>query len=133
MKRGFTLVELLGVIVILGIIAVIAFPSIINQITDARNNIEENTNTLIFDAAESYFEDYANLDSTSSGKYYCVTLETLVDEGLLNEPIKNAQTGKKYDVTKTSVRLKYAGKHQFTDGRIGATTTLTCIKVGVGS
>lgn len=131
MKRGFTLVELLGVIVILGVIAVIAFPSIINQITDARNNVEGSTNTLIFSAAKLYFEDYADLTETSRGKYYCTTLEALVDEGLLNEPIKDAQTGKKYDIKKTTVRLKYDGKHSFSDGKIGPSNTLTCIKVGV--
>ncbi len=133
MKRGFTLVELLGVIVILGIIAVIAFPSIINQITDARNNINENTNTLIFDAAENYFLDHADLTTASGSKYYCTTLEVLVDEGLLNEPIKNAETGTPYDVSKTAVRLKYEGKHKFSNGEIGSTNSFTCIKVGLSS
>lgn len=131
MKRGFTLVELLGVIVILGIIAVIAFPSIINQITDARNNVNKSTNDLIFDAAETYFEDNLDLTSLKNGQYYCTTLEVLVDEGLLNEPIKNADTGKKYDIAKTAVRLKYEGNHQFSNGKIASTSTLTCIKVGL--
>lgn len=131
MKRGFTLVELMGVIVILGIIAVIAFPSIINQINDARENINENTNILIIDAAETYFEENVELNTTTEGKYYCTTLEVLVDEGLLNEPIKDAETGEKYDITKTAIRLKYNGNHQFSDGKIGPTASLTCIKVGV--
>lgn len=131
MKKGFTLVELLGTIVILGIIAVIAFPAIINQITNARGDINDSGNLLIFDAAENYFLDYADLTNASGQKYYCVTLEQLVDEGLLNEPVKNAETGKDYNLTKTSVRLKYVGNSQFEDGQIGPTTSFSCIKMEV--
>ncbi len=131
MKKGFTLVELLGVIVILGILAVIAFPTIINQITSARGEIDDSSNMLIFDAAENYFLEYANLSEETGQKYYCVTLEQLVDEGLLNEPLKNAETGKKYDIKKTSVRMKYEGNNTFNQGEIGATTTFSCIKMEV--
>lgn len=123
--------ELLGVIVILGIIAVIAFPSIINQITDVRNNINENTNTLIFDAAENYFQANADLTANMEGKNYCTTLEVLVDEGLLNEPIKDAETGNPYDLTKTVVRLTYDGKHKFSNGQIGTLNSFACVKVGL--
>ena len=55
MKKGFTLVELLGTIVILGIIAVIAFPAIINQITDARGDINDSGNLLILMQLKTIF------------------------------------------------------------------------------
>ena len=130
--RGFTLVELLGVIVILGILAVIAFPAIINQVTDARGEINDSNTLLIIDAAENYILDYADLSETNGQQNYCVTLEQLVDEGLLNEPVKNAETGKNYNLAKTSVRLKYTGNSRFEGGEIGPTTTFSCIKLEVG-
>ena len=37
-KKGFTLVELLAVIVVLAIIMIIAVPSVLNSMTDARRN-----------------------------------------------------------------------------------------------
>ena len=42
-KKGFTLVELLAVIVILAIIALIATPIILNVIDDAKTNAAKNS------------------------------------------------------------------------------------------
>ena len=83
------------------------------------------------DAAENYFLEYANLSEETGQKYYCVTLEQLVDEGLLNEPLKNAETGEEYNIKKTSVKMKYDGKNKFSEGEIGLTSTFSCIKMEV--
>ena len=39
MKKGFTLAELLGVIVILGLIALLSFPPIVSQIKKSKKEI----------------------------------------------------------------------------------------------
>ena len=52
-KNGFTLVELLAVIVILAIILVIAVPSIMNTIEDSRKGAIESSVKMIASAAES--------------------------------------------------------------------------------
>jgi type IV pilus assembly protein PilA len=51
-KKGFTLVELLAVIVILAIILVIAVPKILNVIESTRTESMESTALLILDSAE---------------------------------------------------------------------------------
>lgn len=51
-KKGFTLVELLAVIVILAIIALIATPIILNVIDDARVNSAKNSAYGYIDAVE---------------------------------------------------------------------------------
>ena len=55
-KRGFTLVELLAVIVILAVILVIAVPRIMSVIKDAKLGSIESTAKLIASTAESRYE-----------------------------------------------------------------------------
>ena len=52
-KNGFTLVELLAVIVVLAIILVIAVPTITNQITTARQQSLESSAKSIYKSLES--------------------------------------------------------------------------------
>ncbi len=54
-EDGFTLVELLGVIVILGIILAIAIPGIGNIVDNARTKTEAQEQELVIDAARLYF------------------------------------------------------------------------------
>jgi type IV pilus assembly protein PilA len=51
-NKGFTLVELLAVIVVLGIILVIAIPNIQQIITNARKEAYERQKKFIADAAK---------------------------------------------------------------------------------
>lgn len=62
-EEGFTLVELLAVIVVLGIIVAIAIPSIGRVIDRAQENSNDAEQSLIIDAARLYFtaeEDTGN-------------------------------------------------------------------------
>ena len=83
-KNGFTLAELLGVVVILAAIALIAFPPIINQIKSSRKDLDNALNSLILTSAEQYLEEnnYPLNNST-----YCIQLSVLVEDGKLVEPI----------------------------------------------
>ena len=60
-KKGFTLVEILAVIVILAVILVIAVPRITDVIKKARLSSLESTSKLIVNQAEKkYTENYVN-------------------------------------------------------------------------
>ena len=78
-EDGFTLVELLGVIVILGIILAIAVPGIGKIIDNADKKTAEQQELLVIDAAQMYFlnEDVAE-DAT-------VTPAALVTAGYLED------------------------------------------------
>lgn len=54
-EEGFTLVELLAVIVILGIILAIAIPAVGNVISKAQDSADEREVELIISAARVYF------------------------------------------------------------------------------
>ena len=56
-QKGLTLVELLAVIVILGVIAAIAVPSIGGIIANSKANSDVQTETLLKDTAERYLTD----------------------------------------------------------------------------
>ena len=55
MKKGFTLVELLAIIVILGIIAIIATPIINDLIENARKNTFKSSDLKLVEVAKQYY------------------------------------------------------------------------------
>ena len=59
-RQGFTLVELLGVITVLGLIALIAFPIITGSINKAKSNISEATAKVLYSNGESYIKENIN-------------------------------------------------------------------------
>ena len=70
MKKGFTLVELLAVIIILGVIALITFPVIDNSIKKSKEESLQRTIDAIEQASYEYSVDndigYPSIDAPSS-------------------------------------------------------------------
>ncbi len=92
-KKGFTLVELLGVIVIIAVISLVAFPTIMSQFRKNRKNISNVVKQTITEASLVYVEKNQNQYPKVSGNIYCVTLTQLVNNGNLSEPLKDPSTG----------------------------------------
>lgn len=84
-NKGFTLVELLGVIVILAAIALVAFPPIVNQIKKSNEKLDKALNEVIFTAGEQYLaeKNYAR----GGDNVYCIQLKVLVEDGKLSSPV----------------------------------------------
>lgn len=89
-KNGFTLIELLGVIVILAVVLLLAFPPILDQIKKSKNELSESMKKVILSAAEVYVDENKNNFPKTDGNIYCVTLQTLVDNNHLREPLIDA-------------------------------------------
>ena len=86
-KKGFTLTELLVVIVILGIIAMITVPIINNAIADSRKKTYEEQERSIVNAAKLYM---ANYSTELPAENKCISVEDLKEKGLLKyKDIKN--------------------------------------------
>ena len=71
-KKGFTLMELLAVIVILGIIATIATPVVLNIINSSKSNANRNSVTFYGKAIDNAVKTYmaSNNGKVPSGSYY---------------------------------------------------------------
>ncbi len=92
-KKGFTLTELLGTIVILAIIALIAFPAVLGLINSSQNESDEAMQSFIISATREYVNDNMDdfpkaLSTSTSVRSYGddgkITVQTLIDEGYIS-------------------------------------------------
>lgn len=106
-KKGFTLVELLGVLVILAVIVLVAFPNILSAFKKTDTKMNEATKTLLETNARSYV-------TAKGGKVSCVNISTLIEEDYTATPIANVSKEKATEIeTSWSVALTYS-----TDGKV---------------
>jgi len=87
-NKGFTMIELLTVIAILGIVLLITIPVINNVIEDSKQKAFKANVELISKAAESYFVENAFKMPTKVDKPAFLFLDKLVEDGYI-KPIKN--------------------------------------------
>ncbi|EXJ22415.1 hypothetical protein ADIAL_2001 [Alkalibacterium sp. AK22] len=97
-EEGFTLVELLAVIVILGLIVALAVPAIGNVITRANNETQAAESALIVDAARLYEIENGRIGSEG------VTVEALINAEFLEVRDGDQPTG---SVIRTNDGLSY--------------------------
>ncbi len=132
-NRGFTLVELLGVIIILALLSLVMFPNIISSFFDVSNKLDDATKLLVIEAAKDYYAD--NRDNIENLDY-CVTVSNLQAAGLLSYDIKDSDGkviptdlivkisnhGTKYEVDEkcvvSSEQIKEAARSYYNDGNI---------------
>src|SRR5574344_2175229 len=90
-KRGFTLVELLGLIVILAVIAAITIPTVTGIIKKNKEKAYNATVATIIDASKKWSSDNSSMVSDTGDSY--VKLDTLtegyIDQDELINPITN--------------------------------------------
>ena len=92
-KRGFTLVELLAVIVLLGLVALIAAPAITGIIKQSKDSLSDSQIQSIEMSAKNWATDnMAKLPS--DGNCIVVSLSKLQAEGYADLEIKDPKTGK---------------------------------------
>ena len=90
-NKGFTLVEILAVIVILGLLVTFAVPNIIKTAKKSKDNMFENKVGMIEKAAELYIED--NHDSVESGAVKTIKVSDLLEYNYLKKEKKDCEIG----------------------------------------
>ena len=99
-KKGFTLAEILGVIVVISLLLLLIMPTIINRIAENSDKAGSIGDDLIFDAAQDYIDE-----NISSDKYgtYCIPIRDLINDGKLNEPVIDVDTGE--DISDKTIKV----------------------------
>ena len=97
-RKGFTLVELLAVIVVLAIVMLIALQAVMPRMEEARKSVLAIEANSAIKSAQTYFTNQSLKSNTSGfpsviGKTNCVTIEALIDGGY-SELSKTSYSGK---------------------------------------
>ena len=103
-KKGFTLIELVGSVVILAAMALIAFPALLSMLDRGQKDVDAKVRQLVENAAEEYVNDH--IDNYNNP----VTVCTLLDEGYVSTTFY-----KKYqeDIEHATVKITKATKYSY--------------------
>ncbi|MDD2203342.1 MAG: prepilin-type N-terminal cleavage/methylation domain-containing protein [Bacilli bacterium] len=125
MKKGFTIIELLAVIIILGVLSIITVPVVIDNVNRTREASFENLIDNIENTTELYVRKHKELipGSTTIGNTVTITLQDLVDTGDLKPPLIDKRENKEISLnTQVSILVKSMNKYEVTVGTIIYTT-----------
>lgn len=113
MKKGFTLVELLAVLVILSLILVIAVPSVNKYLRQSKEKAYDVQLNTVISAAQTYASMNPGLLPSIEGVTVKVTLGQLKTSGLIKDEFKNPNSDKYFDdsltveITKNGENYRY--------------------------
>lgn len=108
MKKGFTLVELLATITILGIIALLLVPTVTETLSSFRQDSSESQKKTIVSAAKLWASDHRIDLPSTEGDSVCVKVSEL-KQGYLEEDLKDPDT-KQAISNDSGVQIKRVGK-----------------------
>ena len=100
MKKGFTLVELTAVVVLISLIFLISYSVISNSINAKKEEISDTMNKIIYEAANIYIGYNPSNYSMVDGNLYCIKLNDLVEYELLSNPLLDPITNKEISLNK---------------------------------
>ncbi len=115
MKKGFTLIELMAVIIILGVVAIISVPLIDNIIKDSKNNAYDSQITMILDASKKMVVEQPSLLPNEEDSS-CIPLDDILQKGYLsskklvdprNDEAMNGSVVVTYDSEYNKYRYEY--------------------------
>lgn len=96
-KNGFTLVELLGVLVVLSVILMIAFPLITTYINKSKQKAYDTQMELIITGLKDYAIDHKEVLPVNDTDYVTFTLGQLKSLGIASNSVVNPLDGKEID------------------------------------
>lgn len=122
MKKGFTLVELLGVIILLGVIALVITPAVDKTIKKGKVEAFEKTKENILAGAQNWASDNRMILPEKDNDFITITIKELKQEGYLDYELRNPKTKKcisnnvELSVTRKSENFDYSFVGELEDG-----------------
>lgn len=84
-KKGFTLIEVLAVIVILGLLAGILTPTVKKMITNSEESVSEQQIKTVITAAKKYMVEKSDLlPEEQDNSTTIISIEELINEGIID-------------------------------------------------
>lgn len=104
-NKGFTLVELVAVVAILGLIALVVYPAVGSVIRNAREETYKDQVDVVITAAKEWSVDNATKLS-DDGSVYSLPVSQLIDEGYItNDEVKDPRNSS--ENLNGNVEIKY--------------------------
>ena len=95
MKKGFTLIEIIAIIILLSVIALITYPVINNLITESKEKLYEKQISELERLSNTWVTKNTNKLKTEEGYTYDLSFEELNEQGFTSDKqIQNPKTGK---------------------------------------
>ena len=105
-KSGFTLIEILAVVTIIGLIFILVIPKITTSLKNKKGDVDRTTENLVLSATKLYVSEHSSKFEKTDGNISCMPLHQLVRKGYLDGPVKNVTDDS--DITNgKSVRITY--------------------------
>ena len=112
-KKGFTLVELLGVLVVLSVILMIAFPLINTYINKSKQKAYDTQMGLIITGLKDYVIEHKEVLPVNDTDYVTFTLGQLKALGIVNNSVVNPLDGKEIDDSMEFKIIKDGSKYTY--------------------
>ena len=117
-KKGFTLVELLCVIIIMVLLIIISYPNFSSLSGKSKTKYDNTTNVLIKNAASMYVNNHLDEFNTSTSKR--ITIGTLIQDEYLDGEIigsdgkvKSFSNKEKQDYVEVTRKTNSDGTYEF--------------------
>ena len=111
-KKGFTLIEILAVVTIMGLIFLLIIPKISNSLKSKKTDIDKTTKSMIVSAAKLYVNDNKDGFDKDNENIYCLPISQLVKKQYLDTKVKNVTDD--IDITNSmSVKITYENKFKY--------------------
>ena len=125
-KNGFTLIELIGVIIILGIVLLIVNPIVKNITTSNKEQLYKVQISNIRSGLQNWAIDNSGLLPEREGEILTVTLGKLKAGGYVDTELKNPKTNKCFGNDMVLTIQRYQKNYIYTVDETTGTETSTC-------
>ena len=119
-NKGFTLVEMIAVLVIIVLIFVVSFPPILNALKSTQVKVDESIFKIVGDSVDELLSQESLTYNKKDNNKYCITIKELIEKNYLEEELiqdldQNTYATIEFDNGKTKLSLTTSCVQQVDD------------------